>query len=487
MTKRYDPPDLISTLERSDQHAALWVANARLLLAALSLLVLVFDSTVPNSSREGALSWALTVAGAFFGVALLTRIALARNWVTSLTVLKCGPFIDLALSGMLILSTNGYLSPFTLWIVFTVVETAFLGSARLTMVVCTLGAFTHLLIALVPQDGPLDGAILLVRVSYLAGFAVLIGSVGGILARRNRELAGIEDLGRGLHESPDAQRACATAATILLGVLRASRVEVSFNEIQEASGEQQEVAPDHSWEASDVTVRLWRSQPFDNDELVVGRVMTDRLALAIRRYRLTQTLVESAAREERLRLADEVHDGYLQTLAAATIRLAVARRLSAGVPEAAEEIEVVKQLLRDGTNRARTFLSGQLAEPANGPDRLRSILDERWTGRWDMEIDPQIALSEAQWNVCAMLLREGLNNAASHGRATQAHFGISREGGRVRVLLECNGRPPPQKVRLGFGLTRLSEVLGSQGAGFSLEKGERGGSRLVATFGDYNA
>ena len=485
MEKRYDSLDSGATLVAGDRLAASWVASARLLLTLLSVGAVLLDRTVPSSGNHEAFLWALSASSAFLVVALVARIALDRKWVHPETMLIAGPFLDLVLAGLLILSTNGYLSPFTLWIVFAVVETAFVGRTRLTFVVAGLGAMIHMLIALVPQDRPLDTAVLVVRVSYLAGFALLVGSVGGVLARRNRELAGIEGLGRRLQEAPDVPRACAYAARSFGEVLRASGVEVASGDLRHSWGAMVGIGSKTLWDAKpDVQVSLWRDRPCSHDELAVGRVMTDRLAVALRRLRLTQALVEGAAREERLRLADEVHDGYLQTLAASMIRLEVARQLSGANEDAREEIEVVKQLLRDGTNRARAFLAAQVIESPAGPEQLRSILVERWRGPWEIQIDSDVRLSEAQWSVCAMLLREGLNNALSHGRAVHATFEVTQGKGGVRVALECDGESPPEQVRFGFGLRRLSEVLGTQGAGLSLERADRGGSRLVATFGD---
>lgn len=484
----YESIESRSTPVASDRHAASWAASARLLLTLLSVMVVLLDRTVPAVGGENALLLALLASGSFFVVALLARVGLSKQWIRPATLLVCGPFVDLVLSGLLILATNGYLSPFTLWIVFAVVETAFVGTLRHTVAVAAIGAGIHLLVALVPQARPLDLSVLLVRVSYLAGFGVLVGSLGGILARRNRELSGIEDLGRRLEESPDVLSACMVAEGAFGRALRAEAVEVISGNVCYASVAVPKTPPSYIWENTpDARVLMWRVRPCGPDELALGRVMQDRLEVAVRRLRLTQALVEGAAREERLRLADEVHDGYLQTLSAASLRLEVARQLAGEAREAAEEISVVKELMRDGINRARAFLSDQWVEAAPGEERLRAILAGRWRGPWTLEIAPDVELREDQWDVCAMLLREGLNNAMSHGRATTAACLIAKVGGRVRIALECDGQAPPQQVRFGFGLRRLSEVLEAQGAEFSLEKGANEGSRLVATFGVHRA
>jgi signal transduction histidine kinase len=90
-----------------------------------------------------------------------------------------------------------------------------------------------------------------------------------------------------------------------------------------------------------------------------------------------------------------------------------------------------------------------------------------------------VELTVGQWRAIEMLLREGLNNAKKHGKATRVDFAIRQIGDKLTIRLEDNGKGAGEVIALGYGLQRLRSVFSEQGGMLTLEPGARGAA-LVA-------
>ncbi|HEY0868256.1 MAG TPA: histidine kinase, partial [Fimbriimonas sp.] len=230
-------------------------------------------------------------------------------------------------------------------------------------------------------------------------------------------------------------------------------------------------------------VEVLRDQPLLREEERTVEILVERFGTTLRRMQLTSQLVEAAEAEERLRLADRLHDGFIQTLAAVDMRAEAAKGLIRLTPtQAADELDTIKHLARDAAAEARTFLLPP--EPASTINRqtIRALLERRWAGACEVCIDERLRLSDDQWQAVEMLAREGSNNAIRHGYATEVWLDAREHGNEVVVTLQSNGKTPRLPVQYGYGLGRLESVVQGLKGKLSLGRRPEGGSVLTARF-----
>lgn len=219
------------------------------------------------------------------------------------------------------------------------------------------------------------------------------------------------------------------------------------------------------------------------DELVisdlVGRLITthlDQLALFGRWHR-------SGLAEERIRLARDLHDGVIQSLAAAAIRLESSRHLLRQPGAAAESvIDEVQDLLRSEQQQLREIITSLQPDrvPRTGlplKQRLETLvagLGRHW--RLDMELDvrvPEKAIGDELAREVSWLIREGLVNAVRHGRARRASVLVLIVDGVLRLTIvddgcgfgfrgRVDGIKLPDGQRVPFNLTQRVKSLGGQ-------------------------
>lgn len=97
------------------------------------------------------------------------------------------------------------------------------------------------------------------------------------------------------------------------------------------------------------------------DDILLGVVVARQVMVGMNFFLLLERLQQMAAAQERVRLADELHDGLLQSMTVMSFKLgAVQRLLSNGRPEeAAAEIEGMEELI-SGEQRELRRLVGQM-------------------------------------------------------------------------------------------------------------------------------
>ena len=185
----------------------------------------------------------------------------------------------------------------------------------------------------------------------------------------------------------------------------------------------------------------------------------DRLALVNGELLATRALLADSARDaERLRVARDLHDvaGHrltalrlqLRVMAAdpalaARADLATAETLSA---ELMDDIRAVVHSLRDAPGLDLATALRALAAPLPRP-RLLLDMDDAVQVR-----DP--ATAEALLRV----VQEALTNAARHGDATTLHVRLARDGDRLRLSVDDDGRVRGA-LREGNGLAGIRERI----------------------------
>jgi signal transduction histidine kinase len=221
-----------------------------------------------------------------------------------------------------------------------------------------------------------------------------------------------------------------------------------------------------------------RPAPFGQREDTLAEIICERGATTLKRINLANELIASAADAERSRIADQLHDTYLQTLAAMDLRAEAARQLKSRA-DVDKELLRLKEIARGAARQAREVIQRATPRSAVGRERIERVLRDRWAGDYDLKMSEDVSLTEGQWRAVEMLLREGLNNAKKHGKASRVTFSIRVMGEKLTIRLEDNGKGAGEVVALGYGLQRLRAVFSEQGGMLALEPGARGAA-LVA-------
>jgi signal transduction histidine kinase len=173
--------------------------------------------------------------------------------------------------------------------------------------------------------------------------------------------------------------------------------------------------------------------------------------------------------DERRRLARELHDNALQTLADVTLRLETCRRMLGGNPgQAQRDLRTIAGALRGAIKDIRDVCQDQ--PPAILAGGLRQALESyaleyaRHTGtpvrlQWSAET-PQIR-PEAEASLFR-IVQEALNNVRKHAGARHVEIGVQASEGQLHVVVSDDGVGfDPLAVRRwgggGFGLAGMRE------------------------------
>ena len=228
-----------------------------------------------------------------------------------------------------------------------------------------------------------------------------------------------------------------------------------------------------AWRALDLPLRAWMGVPlvvegntigivvvaathsrFTESELLLLQMVADRVAPAIERARLAESLHESEGRlrsvsrrlltaEEtaRRRIAVQLHDDLGQILTAAKITLDTARHQGmtpGAIADALACLDEATQRVRDLALDLRPAVLDDLGLSA----ALRWYVD-RWQREAglavNLSIDAVPPLNTTLETVCFRLAQEALTNVARHARATHLWFDLHALGETLELSIRDDG------------------------------------------------
>lgn len=221
-----------------------------------------------------------------------------------------------------------------------------------------------------------------------------------------------------------------------------------------------------------------------------------------RRYLAEQAERERAAeaersrqhvREERVRIAHELHDVVAHTLAVITVQAGVGRRLMSKRPDQAaaalesieaigrtaqDELRVVLGLLRDEEpGSAALAPAPRLADLKELVDTVRASgtpVELRMSGT-DRELSPALELSIYR------VVQEALTNVVKHAPSAHATVDLSVSSSQVRLEVADDGGPAAREAASpGHGIVGMRERVAAFGGWLVAEPVPGRGFRVVA-------
>ena len=207
-----------------------------------------------------------------------------------------------------------------------------------------------------------------------------------------------------------------------------------------------------------------KDRPLTNADLQLLELIATQAAPVVENALLWERLREAAASEERLRIARDLHDNFLQTLAAIKLHLERCKILISkdSADRAIEGVDRIHQIATRGLAEVRTYLS-ELRLMGPEPSRFRQAIertasDAATRGSFQTEIKielpedpmpPSIALAGFQ------IARELLHNAATHSHAKRVQVNVNVTDGRLLLEVSDDG--------VGFDVSRVRAEKASEG------------------------
>jgi signal transduction histidine kinase len=197
----------------------------------------------------------------------------------------------------------------------------------------------------------------------------------------------------------------------------------------------------------------------------------------------------SAASQERIRLARELHDGIAQSLTGAALQIGGLRRtLGANLGDTEDRLEELEHLLVNEQRELRLFMqelrpSSAMSEQASLRTRLQELchrVSTLWGVDVELDLSDEIAAPMA-WDVYR-LLQEALVNAARHAQASSIRISAANtpEGVTLRITDDGRGFPFQGMYDLAtlnarrIGPVSLKDRIGSLRGGLVLRTSDQG-------------
>jgi two-component system sensor histidine kinase UhpB len=213
--------------------------------------------------------------------------------------------------------------------------------------------------------------------------------------------------------------------------------------------------------------------------------MLDRLE-AERRDSVGRAL--AAQEGERLRVAQELHDGVGQTLTGVVLQLGrVARDLpDPWLPGVTEAQETARESLEEVRRIARRLRPEALDDL--GLTSALLVLGDRIAEHSELAVDVHVQSGLPEFSpdeelVLYRVAQEALTNVARHAHAKRAEVRLELTGGRPRLQVDDDGEGLPEQAREGGGVLGMKERAVLIGGTLRLTRSPLGGTRVTLELG----
>ena len=194
--------------------------------------------------------------------------------------------------------------------------------------------------------------------------------------------------------------------------------------------------------------------------------------------------------DSRERLAQDLHDGIIQSVFSMGLSLERCQGLVAkNPPEAVNLLEIARAGLKSIIRDLRAYITGLEPEMTGGarlPTVLTSLartMEHSDNFRCRVDIDPSAAgkMTSEQATHIVFIVREAISNSLRHAGARNESYSLQRHGDGVRLMIEDDGRGFNTDTVEGHGegLKNMAARARKLGARFSLTSESGAGTRIV--------
>lgn len=191
------------------------------------------------------------------------------------------------------------------------------------------------------------------------------------------------------------------------------------------------------------------------------RSMNRRMELEQELDEANQQIKELVKREERVRIARDLHDTLGHTLSLLTLKSQLVQRTIASDPERArKEAREMETTSRAALKQVRELVSDmKTATIAEELIHIQQILRAaditfEYMGGSDFS-----NISPVKQNIVSMCIREAATNIVKHSRATHCTISISQTDDKISITIKDDGMGMDQQTPFGNGLRGMKERL----------------------------
>jgi signal transduction histidine kinase len=229
-------------------------------------------------------------------------------------------------------------------------------------------------------------------------------------------------------------------------------------------------------------------RPFSADDERLVESFARHAGLAIHNARMHEELRQLAVLQERERIAQDLHDGSIQSLYAVSLALEDTAELMAGEPSQAEErIEHAIESIHGTIQEIRDFIMGLDPDARTAIDLLAGLtaLTDEFERSTLIEVeltsDPDVPLDPDETLQLIQLTREAMSNVARHAKASKVVVNVEDRRERLRLSIIDDGRgfDTSAEQRPGHhGLTNMHARAESLGGSLAIDS-DVDGTRVV--------
>ena len=230
-------------------------------------------------------------------------------------------------------------------------------------------------------------------------------------------------------------------------------------------------------------VVLTRNDDFESGERTVIEELIRPVALAFDNIMLLRDIARRAVKEERVRLARELHDDIGPSLASLGLALDLAVLQYPTEPELADHLEHLRGAVSSVVEDVRKTVA-DLRQPDTDSvlERTRVLASQSRRSGLDISVHiderrpPRPKITEDLFSI----ITEALRNAADHADATQITISgfVDREEGKLVVADNGKGFDPESEYAGHFGLIGMRERARRIGASFNVESSIGAGTTI---------
>jgi signal transduction histidine kinase len=189
------------------------------------------------------------------------------------------------------------------------------------------------------------------------------------------------------------------------------------------------------------------SRVFSYADLQHLNLIVSQLAPLLDNFRLLQRMQRVLVLEEKNRIARDLHDGLLQSLASLDLRFEVCRKVFRDLPSPIlEELQEFQKIVRDEYSQLRSYMK-RLKTPAFAGRELQEALEdyartfEKESGlkvRLNLPTEP-IGFSRSTGREVYQIIHEAMANVRKHARASDVEIRLAEHDGVAQLVISDDG------------------------------------------------
>lgn len=191
------------------------------------------------------------------------------------------------------------------------------------------------------------------------------------------------------------------------------------------------------------------------------RSMNSRMELERQLDEANERIEELVKREERLRIARDLHDTLGHTLSLITLKSQlVGKLLTKDIERAKHEAKEIERTSRSALSQVRELVSDMraitISEELQASSAILEAAGIAFHYQGDSKLEEASGITQ---NILSMCLREAVTNVVKHSQAKNCHIAIIENEGEIMISIQDDGRGMDENCLEGNGLKGISERL----------------------------